>query len=94
MKSGKRDLSLYAHLDAKPLHFHKDGEQSLKPSLCLRNFRRKGKACGFAGAPRPHHSAGTNARTAQVRVDASMTFQFKPGIYRIAKSSLTPRITT
>jgi VWFA-related protein len=85
MKSGKRDLSLYAHLDAKPLHFHKDGEQSLNTiTFVFAIFDEKGKLVDS----QERHARITlldEQMPALLKsgVDASMTFQVKPGIYRI-----------
>jgi VWFA-related protein len=80
-----RQLSLYAHLDAKPLHFHKDGEHNLntvtfvfaifdqKENLIMSQQRRARVSVLDVQLPELFKAG----------VDANMTFQLKPGIYRI-----------
>jgi hypothetical protein len=98
-KDQKRDLTLIAHLDAAPLHFHKDGNHNLntvtfvfavfdeKDNLLISQRRR----------------AMVNVLDAQLPglvktgVVADMTFNLKPGIYRIREvvaDSVEHRMTT
>ena len=84
-KGNTRDLSLFAHLDAKPLHFHRDGGHNFntvifiyaifdqKENLVVSQQRR-------ASVDLP------DARLAELfktGVNVDMTFQLQPGIYRI-----------
>ena len=81
----KRQLALFAHLDATPLHFHKDGEHNLNTVTFI-----------FAIFDQKENLVDSQQRRARVSVldaqlpdllkagvDADMTFQLKPGIYRI-----------
>jgi len=84
-KGNTRELSLFAHLDAKPLHFHKDGGHNLntvtfiyaifdqKENLIVSQQRRASVDLPDAGL----------AELFKTGVDVDMTFQLKPGIYRI-----------
>jgi VWFA-related protein len=84
-KGNTRELSLFAHLDAKPLHFHKDGERNLntvtfiyaifdqKENLIMSQQRR-------ASVDLPDARLGELFKTG---VTVNMTFQLQPGIYRI-----------
>ena len=80
-----RELSLFAHLDAAPLHFHKDGEHN----LCTLTFV-------FAIFDQKQRLVASQQRRAKVDVldeqlqeffkagvDVDMTFKLKPGIYRV-----------
>jgi hypothetical protein len=85
MQAGTRELSLVSHLDAKPLHFQKEAEHNLntvtfvfaifdeKDNLVMARQRR----------------ASLSVSDAQLQnlfkdgVTIGMTFQLKPGVYRI-----------
>ena len=85
MQAGTRELSLVSHLDAKPLHFRKEGGHNLntvnfvfaifddKDNLVVARLRR----------------ASLSVPDAQLQdlfkqgVTISMTFPLKPGVYRI-----------
>ena len=82
---GTRELSLIAHLDAKPLHFQKEGEHNLNTVTFV-----------FAIFDQKENLVTSQLRQAfvsvldtqlpelfKVGVDMSMSFQLKPGIYRI-----------
>jgi len=84
-KGNMRELSLFAHLDAKPLRFHKDGDHDLSTITFV-----------FATFDQKENLLNSQARHARINlldaqlpelfrtgVDADMTFQLKPGIYRI-----------
>jgi VWFA-related protein len=85
MQAGARELSLVSHLDAKPLHFQKEAEHNLntltfvfaifdeKDNLVMARQRR----------------ASLSVSDAQLQnlfkdgVTIGMTFELKPGVYRI-----------
>jgi hypothetical protein len=84
-KNEKRELALFAHLDATPLHFHKDGDHNLNTVTFV-----------FAIFDQKENLVDSQARHARINlldeqlpslfkagVDADMTFALKPGIYRI-----------
>jgi VWFA-related protein len=84
-QGGARELSLITHLDAKPLHFQKEGEGNLNTVTFV-----------FAVFDEKEHLIASQQRSARVSVrDAqlpdvfkdgismSMNFQLKPGVYRI-----------
>jgi VWFA-related protein len=81
----KRELSLFAHLDAAPLHFHKDGEHNLNTvTFVFAIFDQKENLVDSQ-----QRRARVNVLDAQLPelfkagVDAGVTFQLKPGVYRI-----------
>jgi hypothetical protein len=80
-----RQLSLFAHLDATPLHFHKDGDHNLNTVTFV-----------FAVFDQQESLVNAQQRRARVNildgqlpgflkggVDVNATFQLKPGVYRI-----------
>ena len=80
-----RELSLFAHLDATPLHFHKEGEHNLNTVTFV-----------FAVFDQKEYLLNAQQRRARVNVldgqlpsflkagvNVNLTFQLKPGIYRI-----------
>ena len=83
--AGTRELSLIAHLDAKPLHFHKEGDHNLntvtflfaifdqKDNLVMSQLRQAFVSVLDTQLP----------ELFKVGVDMSMSFQLKPGVYRI-----------
>ena len=84
-KGNTRELTLFAHLDAKPLHFRKDGERNLNtvtfifaifdPNDNLVTLQQRRARVNVLDAQLPDFfKAG---------VDADMIFQLGPGIYRI-----------
>jgi VWFA-related protein len=84
-KGDTRELSLFAHLDATPLHFHKDGDHNLNTvTFIFAIFDQKDNLVDSQ-----QRRARVNLLNAQLPellktgVDADMTFQLKPGIYRI-----------
>lgn len=84
-KGNTRDLALFAHLDAKLLHFHKDGDRNLNTlTFIFAIFDQKDNLVDSQG-----RHAQINLPDAQLPdlfkagVDANMTFALKPGIYRI-----------
>lgn len=80
-----RDLALLAHLDARPLHFHKEGEHNVNTlTFVFGIFDQTGNMVGLR-----QRRAKVNVLDAQLPelfkagVDVDMAFQLKPGIYRI-----------
>lgn len=80
-----RELSLFAHLDATPLHFHKDGDHNLNTlTFVFAVFDEKESLVNAQ-----QRRARLNVLDAQLPsilksgVDVNATFQLKPGIYRI-----------
>jgi VWFA-related protein len=80
-----RGLSLSAHLDGSSLHFHKDGEHNLNTvTFIFAVFDQKGNLLNAQ-----MRRAKVNILDAQVPsfsqngVDMQLTFQLKPGTYRI-----------
>lgn len=83
--SDTRELSLLAHLDARPLHFHKEGERNVNTvTFVFGIFDQNGAMVGLQ-----RRRAKVNVLDAQFPdlfkggVDVRMTFQLKPGVYRI-----------
>lgn len=80
-----RDLALLAHLDARPLHFHKDGEHNLNTVIFVfAIFDEKGDL--VTTQERRAHIDLPDAKLtelAKAGVDVDMTFKLKPGIYRV-----------
>ncbi len=87
-KGDTRELSLFAHLDAKPLHFHKDGDHNLNTVTFI-----------FAIFDQKDNLLDSQERRARVDlpdarlpelfkagVDVDMTFQLKPGFTASARS--------
>jgi VWFA-related protein len=85
IKGDRRELSLMAHLDATPLHFHREGDHNLNTVTFI-----------FAIFDQKENLVQSQRRRARVDVldaqlpdlfksgvDADMTFSLKPGIYRI-----------
>jgi VWFA-related protein len=84
-QSETRELSLSAHLDARSLHFHKDGEHNLntvtfvfavfdqKENLLVAQLRRARANVLDEQLPRLFKAG----------LDVDVTFHLKPGIYRI-----------
>jgi VWFA-related protein len=101
--SGTRELSIFSHLDAKPLHFQKEGEHNLNTvTFVVAVFDQKDDL--ISGQRK---RVGLNLRDAQLQelfkdgVNVSLNFQLKPGIYRIREvvtdsqeHHLTARSTT
>jgi VWFA-related protein len=84
-KGNTRELSLFAHLDAKPLHFHKDGEHNLNTvTFVSAIFDQKENLVMFQ-----QRRASVDLPDAQLAelfkagVDVDMKFQLPSGIYRI-----------
>ncbi len=80
-----RELSLVAHLDARPLHFHKEGEHNLNTlTFVFGIFDENGNMVGLQ-----QRRARVNVLDTQLPeffktgVDVGMTFELRPGIYRI-----------
>ena len=102
-QGGTRELSIFTHLDAKPLHFQKEREHNLNTvTFVLAVFDQKDDLI-MAQQKR----VGLNLLDAQLQdlfkygVNISLNFQLKPGIYRIrelvtdsAEHHLTARSTT
>ncbi len=83
--SDTRELSLLAHLDARPLHFHKEGERSVNTvTFVFGIFDQNGNMVGLR-----QRRAKVSVLDVQfpelfkAGVDVRMAFQLKPGIYRI-----------
>jgi VWFA-related protein len=101
--SGIRELSIFSHLDAKPLHFQKEGEHNLNTvTFVVAVFDQKDDL--ISGQRK---RVGLNLLDAQLQelfkdgVNVSLNFQLKPGIYRIREvvtdsqeHHLTARSTT
>jgi hypothetical protein len=101
--SGTRELSIFSHLDAKPLHFQKEGEHNLNTvTFVVAVFDQKDDL--ISGQRK---RVGLNLLDAQLQelfkdgVNVSLNFQLKPGIYRIREvvtdsqeHHLTARSTT
>jgi VWFA-related protein len=82
---GTRQLSIVSHLDAKPLHFQKEGERNLNTvTFVVAVFDQKDDL--ISGQRK---QVGLNLLDAQLQelfkdgVNVSLNFQLKPGIYRI-----------
>ena len=100
---GTRELSIFSHLDAKPLHFQKAGEHNLNTvTFVVAVFDQKDDL--ISGQRK---RVALNLRDAQLQelfkdgVNVSLNFQLKPGIYRIREvvtdsqeHHLTSRSTT
>ncbi len=84
-KDEKRELALFAHLDATPLHFHKEGEHNLNTvTFTFAVFDQKDKLVDSQQRrARVNVLDGQLPDLLKTGVDADMTFQLKPGIYRI-----------
>ncbi len=80
-----RELSLFAHLDAAPLHFHKDGEHNLNTVIFVfAIFDEKGDL--VTTQERRAHVDLPDAKLpglVKAGVDVGMSFKLKPGIYRV-----------
>ncbi len=80
-----RELSLFTRLDAKPLHFHKEGEHNLNTVTFLFAVFDQGENLIEAQQRR----AKVNVLDGQLPdlfksgVYVNLTFQLKPGIYRV-----------
>ena len=84
-KNDLRALSLFGHLDAKTLHFRKEGEHNVNTvTFVFAIFDQKENLLASQ-----RRSARVNVLDGQlpgffkVGIEADMTFQLKPGIYRI-----------
>ena len=101
--SGTRELSIFSHLDAKPLHFQKEGEHNLNTvTFVVAVFDQKDDLVSGQ-----RKRVGLNLLDAQLQelfkdgVNVRLNFQIKPGIYRIREvvtdsqeHHLTARSTT
>ncbi len=84
-QGGNRELSIFTHLDTKPLHFQKEGEHNLNTvTFVFAVFDQKDDLI-MAQQKR----VGLNLLDAQLQdlfkdgVNVSLNFQLRPGIYRI-----------
>jgi VWFA-related protein len=84
-QAGTRELSLISHLDAKPLHFQKEGGHNLNTvSFVFAIFDEKDNLVMAR-----QRQASLSVPDAQLQdlfkdgVTISMSFQLKPGVYRI-----------
>jgi len=84
-QGGARELALVTHLDAKPLHFQKDGEHNLNTvTFVFAVFDQKEKL--VTSQQRFAHVSVLDAQLEELfkeGVDMSVSFQLKPGTYRI-----------
>ena len=84
-QGGARELALVTHLDAKPLHFQKDGEHNLNTvTFVFAVFDQKEKM--IMTQERFAHVSVLDTQIPELfkaGVDMSVNFQLKPGVYRI-----------
>jgi len=79
------DLSLFAHLDATTLHFHKDGDHNLNTvTFVFAVFDQKENLLNAQQRrARINILDGQLAGFLKAGVDVNATFQLKPGAYRV-----------
>ena len=84
-QGGTRELSLSTHLDAQPLHFHKEGEHNLNTVLfCFTVFDQKENLLETQlRQAKVDVPDGQLPAFFKVGVDVNLTFHLKPGIYRL-----------
>jgi hypothetical protein len=80
-----RELSLSAHLDAAPLHFHKDGDHNLNTvTFVFAVFDRKENLVNARQwRDKVNVLDGQLPGFIKAGVDVNLTFQLKPGAYRL-----------
>ncbi len=84
-KGGLRQLSLFTHVDATPLRFHRDGDHNLNTItfVCAVFDQQENLVDSERRRAKVDIPDTELPRLVKAGLDANMDFQLKPGIYRI-----------